>query len=154
MWSLYIVYHFWILFLFVCLLEKSRRNFSFTKHTLNARFAAVRTHTQRERERTREREKEKERERERERILLLLLLCIQTPNPIHKKRLHNKSSHQIIESKTNHYYRIFSGLVPVCAATNFFKSPMVSSSLHFTRIFFPKRSFKITSIICILLVFS
>ena len=53
---------------FVCLLEKSRRNFSFTKHTLNARFAAVRTHThtQRERERPREREKEKERERERE----------------------------------------------------------------------------------------
>jgi hypothetical protein len=27
--------------------------------------------------------------------------------------------------------------VPVCAATSFFKSPTVSSSLHFTRIFFP-----------------
>jgi len=46
-------------------------------------------------------------------------------------------------------HRIFSGLVPVCAATNFFKSPMVSSSLHFTRIFFPSRSFKTTSIMTI-----
>jgi len=52
---------------FVCLLEKSRRNFSFTKHTLNARFAAVRTHTHRERERENERERERERERKRER---------------------------------------------------------------------------------------
>ncbi len=43
-------------------------------------------------------------------------------------------------------HRIFSGLVPVCAATSFFKSPMVSSSLHFTRIFFPRRSLRITSI--------
>lgn len=33
--------------------------------------------------------------------------------------------------------RSFSGRVPVCAATSFFKSPMVSSSLHLTRIFFP-----------------
>ena len=48
-------------------MEKSRRNFSFTKHTLNARFAAVRTHTQREREIERERERKRKREKERER---------------------------------------------------------------------------------------
>ena len=43
-------------------------------------------------------------------------------------------------------HRIFSGLVPVCAATSFSRSQMVSSSLHFTRIFFPRRSLGITSI--------
>jgi hypothetical protein len=35
------------------------------------------------------------------------------------------------------WMRSFSGRVPVCAATSFFRSPMVSSSLHLTRIFFP-----------------
>ena len=43
--------------------------------------------------------------------------------------------------------RIFSGLVPVCAEISFFKSPTVSSGLHFTRIFFPRRSLHMTSII-------
>lgn len=37
--------------------------------------------------------------------------------------------------------------IPVCAATSFFKSPTVSDGLHFTRIFLPRRSFRITSII-------
>ena len=48
-------------------------------------------------------------------------------------------------------HRIFSGLVPTCAAINFFRSPMVSSSLHFTLTFFPSRSLQITSIILKLL---
>ena len=42
---------------------------------------------------------------------------------------------------------IFSGLVPVCAATSFFKSPIVSSSLHLTLTFFPSLSLRMTSII-------
>lgn len=42
---------------------------------------------------------------------------------------------------------IFSARVPVWAATSFFKSPIVSSSLHFTRTFFPRRSLSTTSII-------
>lgn len=42
---------------------------------------------------------------------------------------------------------IFSGRVPTCAAINFFRSPIVSSSLHFTRTFFPRRSLQMTSII-------
>ena len=37
------------------------------------------------------------------------------------------------------WMRSFSGRVPVCAATSFFRSPMVSSSLHLTRIFLPWR---------------
>ena len=160
MWSLYIVYHFWILFLFVCLLEKSRRNFNFTKHTLNARFAArTRTHTHRERENKRERTRENERERERERERKRESTSSSSSLHPNSKSNSQKATpaqtvrRQIIKSKTNHY-RIFSGLVPVCAATNFFKSPIVSSSLHFTRIFFPKRSFKITSIICIIILSS
>ena len=43
----------------------------------------------------------------------------------------------------------FSGRVPSWAAASFFKSPMVSSSLHFTRTFFPSRSFKTTSIMIV-----
>ena len=45
------------------------------------------------------------------------------------------------------WIRILSDRVPVCAATSFFRSPMVSSSLHFTLTFFPSRSFSTTSII-------
>ena len=37
--------------------------------------------------------------------------------------------------------------VPVWAAISFFKSPMVSSVLHLTRTFFPRRSLQTTSII-------
>lgn len=49
---------------------------------------------------------------------------------------------------TTHHFWIFSfsGRVPSWAAANFFKSPMVSSSLHFTRIFLPNLSFSTTSI--------
>ena len=42
------------------------------------------------------------------------------------------------------WMRIFSGRVPVCAASSFFRSPTVSSSLHLTRIFFPSRSLHMT----------
>ncbi|CAL8999540.1 unnamed protein product [Prunus brigantina] len=45
------------------------------------------------------------------------------------------------------WIRILSARVPVWAATSFFRSPMVSSSLHFTRTFFPSLSFSTTSII-------
>lgn len=34
----------------------------------------------------------------------------------------------------------FSGEVPICAATSFLKSPIVSSGSHFTRTFLPRRS--------------
>lgn len=45
-----------------------------------------------------------------------------------------------------HFFKtIFSHLVPVCAAINFFKSPIVSSGLHLTRTFFPRRSLQVTS---------
>ena len=110
MWSLYIVYHFWILFLFVCLLEKSRRNFSFTKHTLNARFAAVRTHTHRERERERERERKRKREREKERE------SSSSSSSLHPNSKSNSQKatpqqivrQQIITSKTNIISTVFS----------------------------------------------
>ena len=42
--------------------------------------------------------------------------------------------------------RSFSGHVPVCAASSFLRSPIVSSGLHLTRIFLPSRSLQITSI--------
>lgn len=45
-----------------------------------------------------------------------------------------------------HFLRtILSYLVPVCAAMSFFKSPTVSSGLHFTRTFFPNRSLQVIS---------
>lgn len=40
---------------------------------------------------------------------------------------------------------ILSQRVPVCAAINFFKSPIVSSGLHLTRTFLPSRSLQVTS---------
>ncbi|CAD1469947.1 unnamed protein product, partial [Heterotrigona itama] len=40
---------------------------------------------------------------------------------------------------------IFSQCVPVCAAINFFKSPIVSSGLHLTLTFFPRRSLHVIS---------
>ena len=52
----------------------------------------------------------------------------------------------------NGNYLIFSGLVPTWAAMSFFKSPTVSSSLHFTRTFFPNRSLQITSIMALVTV--
>ena len=50
-----------------------------------------------------------------------------------------------------YFVLLFIYLVPVCAATSFFKSPMVSSSLHFTRTFFPRRSLTVISSIINLL---
>lgn len=48
-----------------------------------------------------------------------------------------------------HFFKtIFSHRVPVCAAINFFKSPMVSSGLHLTLTFFPNLSLHVTSNIC------
>nr|XP_037269720.1 uncharacterized protein LOC119161383 [Rhipicephalus microplus] len=47
-----------------------------------------------------------------------------------------------------HFFKtILSHRVPVCAAMSFFRSPIVSSSLHFTRTFFPSRSLHVISII-------
>jgi catalase (peroxidase I) len=40
-------------------------------------------------------------------------------------------------------------LVPVCAATSFLKSPIVSDGFALIRTFFPNRSFTITSIIAL-----
>lgn len=48
-----------------------------------------------------------------------------------------------------HFFKtIFSHRVPVCAAINFFKSPIVSSGLHLTLTFFPNLSLHVTSNIC------
>jgi len=47
-----------------------------------------------------------------------------------------------------HFLRtIFSDFVPVWAAISFLRSPIVSSPLHLTRIFFPNRSLHVISII-------
>lgn len=49
---------------------------------------------------------------------------------------------------TNHFFKtIFSGLVPVCTAINFFKSPILSDGLHLMRTFLPRRSLTVISII-------
>ena len=57
--------------------------------------------------------------------------------------------HGVVVATLTFWMRIFSGLVPTCAAMSFLRSPMVSSSFTLTRTFFPSRSLQMISIMAL-----
>ena len=64
-----------------------------------------------------------------------------------KKRIQSSSLMWSLNMVYHFFKMILSQCVPVCAAINFLRSPIVSSGLHLTRTFFPRRSLHVISII-------
>ena len=73
--------------------------------------------------------------------------------PWHRHRMRHRVARGVgggeVAATLTFWMRIFSGLVPTCAAMSFLRSPMVSSSFTLTRTFFPSRSLQMTSIMAL-----